>query len=43
MTGKYVPYGIGDVPFMISQVQRLYSDPHKAFKEYITNALCGTL
>jgi len=38
MTGKYVPYGIGDVPFMISQVQRLYSDPHKAFKEYITNA-----
>jgi len=34
-----IPYKIADPGFVIAQIQQLYSSPHLAFKEYLSNSL----
>jgi len=36
-----VPYRIADTPFVLGQIQNLYSNPHLALKEYPSNSLDG--
>ena len=39
MSRTVIPYKIGDSQFVIDQIARLYSHPHLAFKEYISNSI----
>lgn len=39
MSGKKIEYKIPNAGFVLDQIQHLYSSPHLAFKEYLSNSI----